>query len=215
MASSAAAAKASVGVVARPKSHSPMAAKTEVTAMRSAFGGRKLFAEEERRVGERGYEHQQHLRLPAKAQVREGIAQHPADNDATGEPCVQGNQARGFVSLVEGGDQGIDAGLDEAVGGANEKRGGEECREVLGKSGQKHACDMPDCSELEEAADSKSVAQGAAKEDRESEAPECSAADPADLCFVQREDVLEVAHDVSADGEGHGGGDECDAARSE
>ena len=59
------------------------------------------------------------------------------------------------------------------------------------------------------------VAERAADEDRQAEAPERRARDPADVGLVQVEERLEVAHDVAADGERHRGGDERDATGRE
>ena len=52
-------------------------------------------------------------------------------------------------------------------------------------------------------------------EDRQPEAPERRAQNPAHLDVVEGEEALDVAHDVAPDGKRHGGGDERDAAGEE
>ena len=69
--------------------------------------------------------------------------------------------------------------------------------------------------EAEDRAHPEHVAERPADEDRQPEAPERRAQNPADLDVVEGEEALDVAHDVAANGERHGRGDERNAAGEE
>src|SRR5262245_18703037 len=53
------------------------------------------------------------------------------------------------------------------------------------------------------------------EQNREAEAPERRTRNPPDVGGGQPERTLEVAHDVAADRERHGSGDQCNATRPE
>src|SRR2546427_125907 len=62
---------------------------------------------------------------------------------------------------------------------------------------------------------SEEIAERSAEQDREAEAPERGTGDPADVGFAQREEPLEITHNVTANRERHGRRDEGYAARAE
>jgi hypothetical protein len=180
-----------------------------------ALGRRELLSPEEQPIDDGRDENDGHLHLPIELALRERVGGEAADDDAAGEPDVERVELLGLAVGVDGRRQRVDRRLDEAVGQSDGERPGEQHPEAAREDGHRHADDVRQESERHQPAHAEHVHELTAEEDREREAPEGGADDPAHLLLAQAELVAERVHDVAADGEGHGGGDERDATCQE
>ena len=180
-----------------------------------AFGRREGASCEHHRIGDGRHEHQEHLGLPAETDLGEPVGQQATDDDAAGKPGVKGDEARGLVVRIQGGDERVDERLDQPVGDADDEGGRKKRHEVRRKYREQDAADVACGGERGQPAHAERVDQRSAEQNREAKAPERGPGDPSDFDLAQTEHRFEIAHDVAADGERHGGGDERDAAGAE
>jgi hypothetical protein len=167
------------------------------------------------RVDDRGHQQQECLGLPVQPELREHKREDATDHDPAWKPRVQANEPAGLVVGVDSRDQRIDRCLDEAVGNADNDGRSEEHREARRDDGQERAGNVAERRDPNDGPHAKHIAERTANQDRQAEAPERRTEDPPDLHIVEREQTLDVAHDVPADREGHGGGDQGEATGGE
>jgi hypothetical protein len=179
----------------------------------------ELARQDQQRIEYDGNEAQREAELPHGVEAEGGVgeqgAEESAQRESGGPSGVQDVQPLGFVLAEHGGDDGIDEGLDRAIGHGDEQRAPVEGIESIRPQGENERDEVTDDGEESDGLVADPVDDQAEKDDAQREGPHPGPVDGSFLGFGEIEAVLKQADGVGPDAEDKGGGDEGDEAGPE